>query len=82
MPRRTIITGALIGALVGLGGCQVGAPVHAMAPYALATLGPAETPVSDDPDVYHLGAGDSLGQEIFRRYVAALDVDRTYATGF
>ena len=81
MKRSTLIAGLT---LLAAGGCA--APQSedsATAPLALTQFRPVDDVQYDGSGVFHLGAGDMLGREIFVNYLVYLhaDQDRFYATG-
>ena len=79
---RTVCTSLTMAALA-LAGCsspQEASHVDA-APIALAEFAPVAEAPATSPAFSPLGAGDALGQEVFRYYVACLRAHEHYATG-
>jgi hypothetical protein len=83
MSLTRIVCLSLSAAALGLGGCS--APQEAtdagQPSVALGAFAPAVAAPETAPGAYPLGAGDALGREVFRYYVACLRAYEHYATG-
>jgi hypothetical protein len=79
---RTICLGVAFAALA-LTGCSASRTAETRTVIAPGAYGPVTPHRMNGSDVFFLGAGDALGQDVFTQYVASLgiDLDQYYATG-
>lgn len=82
MKRMTLTIAGLT--LLFVGGCATTESTETSMPeVALTQFSPATETSYDGSGIFHLGAGDELGREIFVNYLASLHTptDEYYATG-
>lgn len=82
MKRMTLTIAGLT--LLVAGGCSTTQSAHTSKPeVAMTQFSPLTETNYDGSGIFHLGAGDELGREIFVNYLASLHTptDEYYATG-